>query len=147
MGVSTIYIGSDHRGFELKNEVRDFLRSEGYRVEDVGAHEYDRRDDYLDYAAKACSKVLLNNAKAVLFCGAGQGMTIAANKHRGIRAAPCWDVDSARRAKEHVDANVICISAEFTEQGAAREIVSTWLESRFLRKKRYVRRVRALNQM
>ena len=147
MGGSTIYIGSDHRGFELKNDIRDYLKEQGYSVKDIGAHEYDRHDDYLVYAKKACDEVLKTDGRGILICGAGQGMTIAANKHRGIRAAPCWDIESAKRAKEHIDANVICFSSELIEGKQAKKMVTTWLGSKFLKKKRYIRRVRALNDM
>lgn len=80
MAKETIYIGSDHLGFKLKEIIKKFLTSESYKVEDLGPYEYDYNDDYPDYAVKVCEKVLKANGKGILICGLGQGMDRVANK-------------------------------------------------------------------
>ncbi len=136
-----IYIGSDHAGFRLKGEIRDFLLESGYRVEDIGPNEYDPHDDYPDYALKVCEMVRNNGGKGILICGSGHGMNRVANKIPGIHASVCWNEESARMAKEHGDINVLCMGERLVEPETAKRIVSAWLETEFSREERHLRRV------
>src|ERR1700677_4986983 len=109
-----IFIGADHAGFELKNALREHLEHTGYEVEDVGALTLDDDDDYPKYAFLLATKVLSEDgAQGVLICGSGQGMSIAANRVRGIRAGVAWNEDSAQLAKTDDDCNVLVLPAKF----------------------------------
>lgn len=135
-----IYIGSDHRGFGLKNNLAAFLRAKGYNIEDVGPFLYDKEDDFPDYAVKVCRKVLKDNSKGILICGSGIGMDRAANKFPKIYAATCWNERSARLAKKDGDINVLCMGSIFVTLPMAERMVRIWLEQPFERG-RHSRRV------
>lgn len=136
-----IYIGSDHAGFKLKEKIKKFLVKENYKVEDLGAHKYDCNDDYPDYALKVCKKVLKTGGKGILICGAGQGVSIVANKIPGIRAALCWNKNSAKLSKEHLNANVLCLGQRTLKLEFVNKIVKFWLETPFISKGRHIRRI------
>ena len=136
-----IFIGSDHRGFELKLFLAEFLRSEGYEVSDMGPKAYDKDDDYPDYAEKVCEGVVGEQGLGVLICGSGQGMVRTANKFRGVYAALCWNEESARLAKEDGNPNVLCLSASLTSGTDAKRIVEVWLNAEFLGHARHKRRI------
>jgi len=136
-----IYMASDHAGFELKGIINKFLINENYEVEDLGPYKYDSKDDYPDYAIKVCEKVLENNGKGILICGSGQGMDRVANKIPGIYASVCWDVLSARVAKEHGDINILCLGERTTESELAKKIIKIWLEIPFAQEERHTRRI------
>ncbi|UZE93735.1 MAG: ribose 5-phosphate isomerase B [Candidatus Pacearchaeota archaeon] len=137
-----IFIGSDHTGFALKQEIKKFLASQGYLAEDIGSYKYNKTDDYPDYALKVCRAVLKakTESKGILICGTGQGMSIAANKFPGIRAALCWNKETAVHASEHLNSNVLCLG-DISLQ-LAKQLVVAWLETLFLSKeKRHIRRI------
>lgn len=136
-----IFIGSDHRGFELKNSLAAFLRSKGFEVADEGPLSYDKDDDYPDYAEKVCSGVVSSDGLGILVCGSGQGMVRAANKFKGIYASLCWNDESAKLAKEDGNPNVLCLSAVLTDDQKAKGIVDTWLQTEFTAHERHVRRI------
>ncbi|MDD6483670.1 MAG: ribose 5-phosphate isomerase B [Clostridiales bacterium] len=122
-----IAIGSDHGGFELKNHVKKYLEDKGIEVHDYGVYNEDSVD-YPDCAGPVCRAVLNKDAECgILFCGTGIGISIAANKYKGIRAALCSDVYSAKMAKEHNDANVICMGGRVIGRELAFMIVDEWL--------------------
>lgn len=126
-----IVIASDHAGFDLKNALVKQLRSEGYAVEDVGTDSHESCD-YPVFAEKACRFMLDGGAElCVLCCGTGIGMSMAANKIKGIRAACCSDTYSAKYTRMHNDANVICVGARVVGEGLAWEIVKTFIETGF----------------
>lgn len=125
-----IAIGSDHGGYDLKEKIKKFILSKGYELEDVGS--YSRQSvDYPDYSEKVCNFVLEKNSLGILICGTGIGMSIAANKHPGIRAALVGDVFSAKATREHNDSNVLCLGERVTGEGLAMLIVETWLNSEY----------------
>ena len=126
-----IVIASDHAGFDLKNALVKQLNSEGYAVEDVGTDSHESCD-YPVFAEKACRFMLDGGAElCVLCCGTGIGMSMAANKIKGIRAACCSDTYSAKYTRLHNDANVICVGARVVGEGLAWEIVKTFIETGF----------------
>jgi ribose 5-phosphate isomerase B len=136
-----IAIGSDHAGFNLKNRLRDLLKSEGYEVEDVGAYSAES-SDYPDFAEKVGHAVTSGQAeRGVLCCGTGVGIGIAANKIHGIRAAAVSEPVSARLARSHNDANVVCIGERIVGPEVAVDIVKTFLESPFSEGERHKRRI------
>ncbi|MFW6150025.1 MAG: ribose 5-phosphate isomerase B [Chloroflexota bacterium] len=125
-----IAVGSDHRGVELKRHVTALLKELGHSYHDFGGHTSEPVD-YPDVAREVGRAVATGEfERGILICGTGLGMSIAANKIPGIRAALCGDVHAARRSREHNDANVLCLSGE-TPRDRARDIVSEYLSSRF----------------
>jgi len=143
-----IYVASDHAGFELKNKLIDFLRKSNCTVINLGPYKYNKNDDYVDYAKKLCKKLLKDkNAKGILICGTGQGMCIAANKFRGIYAAPCWNKLTARLAAEHLNANVLCLGAWTVSFRKAKKFVKIWLSSKFSAEEKRKRRLRKIKML
>jgi RpiB/LacA/LacB family sugar-phosphate isomerase len=125
-----IAIGSDHAGFQLKQEIIRVLKEDKYDVVDCGAFSTESVD-YPDIAEELAQRVLYENIPGILICGTGIGISIAANKFPGIRAALCNDSFSARLAREHNDANILTIGARITGPGLAIEIVKTFLAAKF----------------
>ncbi|MBE6542689.1 MAG: ribose 5-phosphate isomerase B [Ruminococcaceae bacterium] len=126
-----IVLGADHAGYLLKNFIAEQLKKEGYEVTDVGTNSPDSCD-YPVYAEKTCSAVLDGTGElAVLVCGTGIGMSIAANKINGVRAACCSDIFSAKFTRAHNDSNVLCIGARVLGEGLAWELVKVFIETEF----------------
>jgi ribose 5-phosphate isomerase B len=126
-----IPIASDHAGFEMKEHLRSVLAKMGYEVEDIGTHSSDSTD-YPDYAHPLAEKVEKGEAtRGVLLCGTGLGMSYAANRHHGVRAAVVWDPEIAKFARSHNDANVLVLPARFVSAAAAEEILKNFLETPF----------------
>lgn len=126
-----IAIGSDHGGFELKNHVIEHLKEKGIAYKDYGVFD-ESSVDYPDCARPVCEAVQNGDAeKGILLCGTGIGISIAANKFKGIRAALCSDVFSAKMAKEHNNANIICLGGRVTGRELAFMMVDVWLETEF----------------
>ena len=126
-----IAMGSDHAGLEMKEFVKGLLAGRGHEVEDVGTHD-GASVDYPDFAQAACRKVLAGEAeRAILVCGSGVGMSMAANRFKGIRAVLCTDLYLARFSRLHNDANVLCLPGRLMGPGLAEEVVRVWLETPF----------------
>ena len=128
--VRTVYIGSDHAGLALKNVLVPVLIQEGWNVEDMGA-KTEESCDYPDFAHAVCAKVLETGAFGILICGTGIGMSMAANRHKGIRAALCCLEFHARMTREHNDANVLCLGERITAPGLAVELAKLFLTTEF----------------
>ena len=129
--VKKIAIGSDHAGFEYKTALVDFLKELGYEVTDFGTNTADSVD-YPDFAHPVASAVENKTADAgVLICGSANGVAITANKHQKIRAAICWLEEIAALARQHNDANVVCIPARFIDLDLAKKITSTFMTTDF----------------
>ncbi len=126
-----IALGCDHGGFELKNKILEFLKDSGYEVNDFGIYE-NKSVDYPDIAKVVCESI--QNGKCdcgILVCGTGIGMSIAANKHKGIRAAVCGDIYSAKMTKIHNNSNVIALGGRVIGEDTAKEIVTAWLTNEY----------------
>lgn len=127
-----VLVGCDHAGFHLKEDLKEYLLSLGHEVEDYGVYSDDSAD-YPDVAFRVAEDVVLGKGdRGILICGTGVGMSIAANKVRGVRAALCHDVFSARASREHNNANILTMGERVIGRGLAREIVRVWLESEFM---------------
>jgi ribose 5-phosphate isomerase B len=124
----SILIASDHAGWELKNHLIEFMSKNGVELTDLGTNTPESVD-YPDYAHRLCSN--FKSQFGILICGSGNGMCMAANKWQGIRAALCWDVDTAQLARAHNNANVICLPARFLCIDDAVDILTTFLETDF----------------
>jgi len=126
-----VALGADHRGFVLKEKLKRWLTARGHEVIDCGPASADRVD-YPDYAFKVARAVVQRRAeRGILICSTGIGMSIAANRARGVRAALADSVRQARLSREHNDANVLCLGADFVSAAEARRIVATWLKTEF----------------
>ncbi|MFH0780788.1 MAG: ribose 5-phosphate isomerase B [Pseudomonadota bacterium] len=126
-----IVIAADHGGFELKELVKSTLVTTGDQVVDVGCYSKDSVD-YPDFAEKAIALILKDECQmGILICGTGIGMSIAANRHRSIRAANCSNVYMAKMSREHNNANVLCLGARVLEADRAVEMVRVWLDTAF----------------
>jgi len=131
MNNKTIALGSDHAGFDLKSELSKRLTQMGYVVLDQGPSSADSVD-YPDFAHKVAGSVEQGeSACGILICGSGNGVCITANKHNGVRAALCWEPDISALAKQHNNANVICLPARFVSQDKAFAIVDAYLGAEF----------------
>ena len=148
-----IFIGADHQGFHLKEKVEAYLVKRGYTVEDVGAKTLDPQDDFPQFAQMAALKVLgeeeSEDPRAVLICGGGQGMCMAANRFRGIRASLVWDSQEAKMTRNDNDSNVICLPARILDDDAElwKDILDTWIATPFANAPRYKRRNEELDSL
>ncbi|MDR2503242.1 MAG: ribose 5-phosphate isomerase B [Deltaproteobacteria bacterium] len=124
----SFFIGSDHAGFFLKNTLKERMISWGLRVEDCGTHS-PASCDYPEMAHKVCSLVLARNGYGVLVCGTGIGMSMTANRHKGIRAALCTHIFHARASRAHNNANILCLGQRVTAPELSMEILSAFLET------------------
>lgn len=140
-----IYISSDHAGFEFKKEIKEILDKLGYEHEDLGPETYDKKDDYPDYAFKLSEKVITENGLGILTCDTGVGMSIAANKVKGVRAALVTDMFQAKRSREHENSNILILEEENHEAKKTEEILKTWLEIEFTGEERHVRRLKKIS--
>jgi len=146
--IKTVIIGADHRGFKLKDELKRSLSEWGYLIDDVGAPTYNPDDDHPDYA-KALGRRLVTSPgmMGVLICGSGVGIAVAANKIPGIRAGMCVTPDQARSARQDSNTNVLVLASDYLTAQQARRITKTWLETEFVPKEKYVRRLRKIEQL
>ena len=142
----TYYIGADHAGIEIKKFVKELFERKGHSVIDLGPFSTDRVD-YPDFAAKVCEAVLANkDTKGILICGTGLGMSMAANKFDGIRAALCHNDFSASMAREHNDANILCLGERVSGYGMVESIVNSWDSHKF-QGGRHTGRVKKINKL
>jgi ribose 5-phosphate isomerase B len=140
-----IPIGADHAGYEMKRRLVEELRALGYEPLDMGT-DTPESADYPDYAHQVASRVAHHEARrGVLLCGTGLGMSYAANRHPGVRAAVAWSPEIARLAREHNDANVLILPARFLSEAEGVEILTTWLQTEFAGG-RHSRRVAKIDQ-
>jgi ribose 5-phosphate isomerase B len=147
-----IYLGADHGGYYLKEKVEAHLVKAGHKVEDVGNQVLDPADDYPQFAFAAATKVLGSedqDPRAILICKGGQGMAIAANRIRGIRAVVIQDVEEARMSRNDNDANVLALPSRILENNEklAFDIIDTWLKTSFSKAERHARRLREIEEV
>jgi ribose 5-phosphate isomerase B len=143
-----IAIGSDHAGFELKENVKKFLKEKGYEYHDFGAETLDPQDDYTEYGRKVAEAVASGAYdRGIVACGTGIGMSIVANKVPGIRAAACQSTDMARISREHNNANVLALGGRLLAKELASDIVAVWLETPFSEEERHVRRIEKIREI
>lgn len=147
-----IYLGADHGGYALKEQVEKYLRQAGYEVEDEGNHVLDPDDDYPQFAAKVAVSVLTSadpEPRGIIVCTGAQGVAIAANRHKGIRASVVWDVHEAKMTRNDNDSNVLCLSGRLmgADPELWHEVVAMWLKTPFSRAARHHRRVQELDRL
>lgn len=148
-----IYLGSDHAGFDLKEKVFAYLAKRKIDVEDIGNKELKPDDDFPQFAQLAALKVIGDedpDPRAVLICGGGQGMAMAANRFSGVRASVIWDSEEARMTRNDNDSNVLCLPARVLQREADivwQDILDTWLHTPFAGATRYKRRNAELDEL
>lgn len=146
-----IYVGADHRGYGSKQEVLDYLKKAEYDAEDVGDEQFDPEDDFPVFAARAVNRVLSSNdddPRAILVCSSGQGMAMAANRFKGIRAGLGYSVEAAKDVRHDEDSNVLALPAELFKpenKHKAFVIIEAWLNTPFAKAARYFRRDQELD--
>lgn len=152
-----IFIGGDHAGFELKNKLAEYLKSEGHEVTDFGSHEFNSEDDYPDYVALV-AKAVANNpiSRGIIIGGSGQGEAICANRFAGARAAVFYgnpkrsdlgELDIIKCSREHNDANILSLGARFLSFEEAKTAVKLWLEILFSGDERHTRRLKKIERV
>lgn len=145
-----LYLGADHNGFDYKTELMEQLRADGHEVIDCGDLERDQNDDFPQFAGKVVTQLLGDgspDARGILVCGSGQGVAMAANRFKGIRAALCWNQDEARSSRNDDDSNVLCLSAKYIDIDSTMAIVNTWLSTPFAAAPRFIRRLKELDEL
>ncbi|MBS3101372.1 RpiB/LacA/LacB family sugar-phosphate isomerase [Candidatus Woesearchaeota archaeon] len=148
MGRQKIFLGADHAGFKLKEEVKKYLEKEGFEVEDEGAHSHDKNDDYPDFIVPVAKKVVENpRTKGIIFGASGQGEAIAANRISGARAALYYggSMEIVRLSRTHNNANILSLGARFLSKKNAIEAVRLWLKTGFSGEERHTRRINKID--
>jgi len=144
-----IYLGSDHRGFKLKETIKEYLTLSGYTVRDLGNDHYELDDDYPDFASRVAEKVVTDptGSRGILFCGSGVGVSIVANKYQGIRSALVFSPDQAYASRNDDDTNVLSLAADCLEPEQAKKIVSVWLQTPFSKEEKNKRRIKKISDI
>ncbi len=145
-----VYIGADHAGFDLKAKLIDHITKLGYEVEDEGDKRLDTNDDFPQFASRVVHAMKASGdsePRGILICGSGQGMCMAANRHKGIRAVLGYDKESVRSARNDDDANVLCLPARVLKDADADTLVGLFLRTPFANAARYNRRIKELDDM
>lgn len=141
----TIYIGADHRGFELKESLKKWLVGQGHDVVDCGNTVYDPKDDFVDFSIAVAQKVATDSqSRGIVVCGSGVGVNVAANKVKGVRASTGLNVDEVRHARKHDDLNVLALSSDYTSLEESQKMVSMFLSEPFVAEERFVRRLKKI---
>jgi RpiB/LacA/LacB family sugar-phosphate isomerase len=143
-----IYIAADHRGFELKAKINEWLKGRGFTFEDLGAYEHISGDDFVDFAIDVGQKVAVSseNNRGILICGSGAGMEIAANKVKGVRAGLGFVQDQVYAARKDDNINILVLAADNTDEMLAVELVEKFLETEFVKSENYLRRVEKITR-
>lgn len=162
-----IFLGTDHAGFELKEQVKEFLVGKGYEVTDCGATKFNKDDDYPDFVSKAANEVSSEpeNSRAIVFGGSGQAEAMVANKYKNVRCALFYSnavpiaaadvtgrtsqdpLEMIKLTREHNDANVLSIGARFIDPETAKKAIESWLNSPFTNEERHTRRINKIKEI
>lgn len=143
-----IYIGADHRGFELKARLNKWLTGRRYEFEDAGTFAYDRDDDYVDYAIAVAQKVAVNpeGNRGVVICGSGVGVDVAANKVKGVRCGLGFEPDQVYAARKDDNINVLALAADNVTEEESLALLEKFLETEFVKSEAYMRRVEKIER-
>ena len=144
-----VYLATDHAGFELKEKIKEFLIKDGYEVEDCGAYQYDKDDDYPDFISKAAEVISKDpHSKAIILGGSGQGEAMVANKFPNVRAVVFYgNMEMIPLTREHNDANILSLGARFLTVDKAIDAVKLWLETPFSNDERHTRRIEKIKKI
>lgn len=145
-----IYIGADHNGFEMKRALLEELTRAGYTMVDEGDREPKPDDDFPEFAARVVAAIKASDDDqplGILICGSGQGMCMAANRYKGIRASLVWSPDEARASRNDDDSNVLCLPARYMPNEEAIKLAEIWLSTSFAGAARFKRRIKKLDKL
>lgn len=143
-----VFIGADHRGFVLKEQLKDWLVEWGIKVDDLGAYVPEPSDDYTIYAQRVASMVAdQKESRGILLCGSGVGVDVVANKFDGVRASVGKSADQIKAGRQDDDMNVLVIAADFTTPGEAKEMAHVFLTTNYTHKARYNRRLDTIKKI
>jgi ribose 5-phosphate isomerase B len=138
-----IYLGADHRGFQLKEKIKNWLAEGNYEFEDLGNDRFDPEDDYPDFAKKVAKK-LGRSDKGIVICGSGVGVDIVANRFPELRCGLGFLPEQIKKAREDDDINCLALAADFLEEKVAKEIIKTFLETPFSSQENKIRRLKKI---
>lgn len=143
----TIFIAADHRGFELKNKIIEYLHENNTRIEDLGNYQYDPQDDYPDFARKVAQAVLQNTKEffGIVICGSGVGVSIVANRFPSIRCAIGFKKDQVIHARENDSVNVLALPSDYIDFEATKELIDVFLKTQPKQEEKYARRIKELD--
>jgi ribose 5-phosphate isomerase B len=145
-----IYIGADHNGFDMKRGLIEQLTAAGFSVVDEGDKQLDPDDDFPQFASRVVLAMRASDdddPRAILICGSGQGMCMAANRYKGIRASLVWSMEEAHASRNDDDSNVLCLPARYMQEGEAIKIAEAWLATPFAGAPRFKRRIKELDKL
>ncbi len=143
-----VYIGADHKGYKLKEELKAWLEKLQYEIKDLGAYEYDKKDDYTLYAEKVGSIVgKERGSRGILLCGSGVGVDVVANKFDGVRASIGKSEKQVKAGRNDDDMNILVIAADYTEPKDAKSMAKAFLNTRFSQKERYKKRLEDIKRI
>lgn len=145
-----VFVGADHQGFYLRNTLLRYLKKAGYDVVDDGDKRLDVEDDFPVFAGKVVNGMLASgdsDPRGILICGSGQGMCMAANRFKGIRAAMGYNREAVRSSRNDDDANVLCLPANILEKDNANLLVETFLNTEFAAAPRFIRRIKEIDEL
>jgi ribose 5-phosphate isomerase B len=143
-----IYLGADHAGFKLKEQIKNYLKAQKLKFQDLGNFKLDKKDDYPEFGFKVAKAVAKNpQNRGILICGTSYGICIVANKVKGIRAVTVNTVKDAKNSREHNDSNIICLAGWYTNFNLVKKIIKVWLATSFPSATRHQRRVRQIKKI
>lgn len=144
----TIFVGADHRGFELKNKLVEYLQNQNVRVDDLGAYQFDPLDDYPDFSQKVAQAILQNPTEhlGVVICGSGVGVSIAANRFNGIRCGLAFDVDQVKHARQNDHINCLAIPSDYADLEKAKQYIEAFIFTAPKNEKKYIARLEKLDK-
>lgn len=142
-----IYIGADHRGFELKEKIKEFFDELNFDYEDLGAVEYEPEDDFPIYAEGVARHILDHEDRGIVICGSGVGVDEVANKVTGVRCGLAINKEQIRAARHDDDINVLALASEYTSEDDAKEIIKIFLDTEFSSEDRYKRRIHQMEDI
>jgi len=145
----TIFVGADHRGFDLKNSLIEYLHEKNIRIEDLGNYQLEPEDDFPDYAKKVAQAVLQNPEEflGIVICGSGIGVAIAVNRSRGIRCGLGFEVDQVKHMRENDHVNVLALAADFLDPEKAKQLVDIFISTEPKKDSKYLRRIKKLDEI
>lgn len=143
----TIFIAADHRGFELKNKIIEYLHEKNTRIEDLGNYQYDPQDDYPDFARKVAQAVLQNTKEffGIVICGSGVGVSIVTNRFPGIRCAIGFKKEQVVHARENDSVNVLALPSDYVDFETTKELIDVFLKTQPKQEEKYTRRIKELD--
>lgn len=142
-----ILLGTDHGGYKLKEKIKVWLEKNGHEVEDEGACEYDKKDDFVDFGKKVSKRVAREDVRGVVFCKNGVGMDIVSNRYKGVRCALGFDKKQVTRARQDDDVNVLSLPADYINYKKAQRLIKVFLETEFKKKRRFKRRLEKISKL